>query len=278
MCMRVFRRTVLIGLLALTLMGCGRQVTKTPRDAGDLLATGPDQTTLAVRPDFVLAAVEAAGGLPAWMQCKQLSHSGIVTIYRPDGSYYLTEHAYTVYPWSNAVRISAREPRSTFVWQMVGGQFRQLEGDRALDVSPLAGAYPDYAAAVLQIMTAPARLLGQATELTRQPLPVQIRGQQYDPIGVRFQAPQAAVGDEKGKTAIAEPYWTNGVYFQNRQSSRVEMIWLAHAARRDYLVVRGYDYAPAAKGGVLVPTKIEIFRSDAEGGIGRRLIKIDLVM
>lgn len=278
MCTRVVRRAVLIGWVTLTLMGCGRQAAKTPKDAGDLLAIGPDQTTLAVRPDFVLAAVEAAGGLPTWMQCRQLDHSGIVTIYRPDGSYYLTEHAFAVYPWSNAVRISAREPRATFVWQMVGGQFRRLEGDAALDVSPLAGAYQDYAAAVLQIMTAPARLLGQATELTRQPLPVQIRGQQYDPIGARFRTPQAAVGAEKEKPAAIEPYWTNGIYFQNRQSSRIEMIWLAHAARRDYLVVRGYDYAPAAKGGVLVPTKIEVFRSDAEGGIGRRLIKIDLVM
>ncbi len=56
------------------------------------------------------------------------------------------------------------------------------------------------------------------------------------------------------------------------------MIWLGNASKRRFLVVRGYDYAAAAEGGVLIPHKIEIFRSDAEGRIGQRLVKIDLVM
>ena len=278
MCTRVFRHTVLIGLTTLMLTGCGRQAAKTPKDGGDLLAVGPDQATLGVRLNDVLAVVEAAGGLPAWMQCKSVTSNGVVTIYGQDGSYYLTEHAFVAYPWSYAVRISAREPRSAFVWQMAGGHYQQLAGNPALDVSPLAGAYQDYVAAVLQIMTAPARLLEPSTLLTRQPIPVQIRGQQYDPIDARFQARQVAVADKKDKTPPVEAYWTNGIYFQNSQTARVEMIWLANAAQRRFLVVRGYDYAAAAEGGVLIPRKIEIFRSDAEGRIGQRFVKIDLVM
>jgi hypothetical protein len=54
------------------------------------------------------------------------------------------------------------------------------------------------------------------------------------------------------------------------------MIWLANPAAGKFVVVRGYDYAPIVKDGVLVPTKIEVFQSDAEGAQGQRLALIDL--
>jgi hypothetical protein len=265
--------------MILMLTGCGRQVAQTPEGADDLLAAGPDQTVLAAaRPDYILAAIEAAGGLPTWMKCRQIGFRGVVTAYKPDGSYYLTEHAFAAYPWSEALRISAQEPRSAFVWQMVRDRFELLEGNANLDVSPLAGTYQDYAAAVLQIVTAPAQLVDRTTQLSRQPLPVQIRGQVYEPIDARFGARKAAGEEEKKTSSAANPYWTNAVYYQSRRTSRVEMVWLANPTRQDYLVVRGYDYVALAREGVFVPTEIEIFRSDAEGRIGQRFAKIDLEM
>lgn len=269
---RVTRRAVPIGLLALTLIGCRSQSSSRP---GDRLAVGPDQAALAsVRPDYILAAVEAAGGLPTWMQCRQLDFAGIVTAYRPDGGYYLTEHAFAIYPWSEAVTISAREPQSAFVWQAVGDRFERREGDASLDVSPLAGAYQDYATAVLQIVTAPARVLERRAQLSRRPLPLQIRGIEYDAIDAQFAARQAAEG--KRQAPAAEFFWTNATYYQNHRNSRIEMVWLGNPVRRAFLVVRGYDYETASSDGPLIPTQIEIFRSDAEGRIGTRLVKIDL--
>ena len=195
---RVIRCAVLIGLMTLTLIGCGRQAARTPEGAGGLLAIGPDDTVLAAaRPDYILAAIEAAGGLPTWMECRQIDLHGVVTAYRADGSYYLTEHALAAYPWSEALRVSAQEPQSAFVWQMVGDRFERLEGNASLDVSPLAGGYHDYAAAVLQIVTAPARLLDRTTQLSRQPLPVQIRGQNYDPLEARFGAGRSIAEGQK---------------------------------------------------------------------------------
>ncbi len=276
---RVIRRAVLIGLMTLTLIGCGRQVAQTSEDDGSLLAIGPDQTALAAaRPEYILAAVEAAGGLPTWMRCKQFDHLAVVTAYRSDGSYYLTEHAFAVYPWSEALRISAQEPQAAFLWQLVRDRFELREGNARLDVSPLGGAYQDYASGVLQIVTAPARLMDRTTRLSRRPLPVQIRGQEYDPIEARFAVRTTAAEDEKEASVAVESYWTNGIYYQNRQTSRIEMIWLANASRQDFMVVRGYDYAAVARDGVFVPTEIEVFRSDAEGRIGQRLVKIDLAM
>jgi hypothetical protein len=261
------------------LIGCGRQAARTPGGVGDLLAIGPDQTLLAAaRPDYILAAIEAAGGLPTWMQCVQLDLRGVVTAYGTDTSYYLTEHVLAVYPWSQAVRISAREPQSEFVWEMVRDRFELLKGDASLDASPLAGSYPGYAAAVLQIVTVPARLLDRAAQLTRQPLPVQIRGQDYDPIEVRFAVHPIVAETRKEPSVATESYWTSAVYYQNRQTARIDMICLANPARKDFLVVRGYDYAAVPRDGVFVPTKIEVFRSDPEGRIGRRFVQIDLVM
>jgi hypothetical protein len=275
---RVIRRVVLIGLATLTLTGCGRQVATAPEGDG-LLAIGPEQTTLAAaRPEYILSAIEAGGGLPTWMQCKRLDFRAIVAAYRPEGSYYLTEQTFAVFPWSDAVRISAQEPRSAFVWLLVRGRFEQVKGNAALDVSPLAGGYQDYASAVLQIITVPARLLDRTTQLSRQPLGVQIRGQQYDPIDARFGERKEAVGDKIETSSPAETYWTKGIYYQNRHTSLVDMVWLANPARQDFVIVRGYDYTAAAQTGVLIPTKIEVFRSDSEARIGQRFAKIDLAM
>lgn len=265
---RAIRLAAAAGLVTLMLIGCGRQVSRTPDLSDDLLAVGPGQMALAsARPAYTLAALEATGGVSAWMDCRRIDLSGVVSAYRPDGSYYMTEHAYMVYPWSEAIRISAQEPRSRFVWRLVGLQFERLEGDPSLDVSPLAGAYQDYAAALLEISTAPVRLMDEQTRLDRRPLPVQIAGRQYDAIDARF-------GIGEGGTPSGTPaYWTNATYFLNRESSRVDMVWLANPLRRNFLVVRGYDYARAANG-VMVPTEIEILRSDAEARLGTRLATI----
>jgi len=41
------------------------------------------------------------------------------------------------------------------------------------------------------------------------------------------------------------------------------------------LAVRGYDYTVVEKGGVSIPARIEIFRTDARGNLQERLVKID---
>lgn len=272
---RVIRHVVLVGLLTAILTGCGRQVVRTSEDGDDLLATTPDTATLPVRPQYITEAIDAMGGLPAWTRRERLDLRGIVTAEKPDGGHYLTEHIFTVYPWSAALRITAREPRSTFAWRLVQDRFEMVEGDASLNVSPLVGMYRSYATAMLQILTTPARLLDRGIRLSRQPIPVQIRGQHYDLIDVQFAAHQLAVEERAATPGVAERYWTSGTYFQDRQNARIDMIWLANPARRDFLIVRGYDYA--MRGGVLVPARVEVFRSDAERRIGRRFAQIDLV-
>ncbi len=274
MFMTVIGRIVLVGLAVVTLTGCGQQVAQSPQgDAGDLLAAGPDREVLSVPAEYVSAMLEASGGLSAWMQHKKLQAGGVVKLYRPDGSFYLTEHALVVYPWSAAIRISADEPRGKFVWQMLDGRYEVLEGEAPLDISPLAGSYQAYTSAVLQIVTAPIRLLEESTELHREPTPERINGQWYQRITATF-------GPRKGRggqgAALADPYWTDGLYFLNRGAGLVDMIWLGNTVTQEYIMVRGYDYNPGEDGALRVPSKVEIFRAGADGVAQERLAQLDV--
>lgn len=273
---RVTRGAVLIALAMLVVAGCDRQVAKNSSSDLDLPATGVDLGSLPAPPPHVSAALNATGSPAAWTQCKWLKFDAVVTANQPDGGYYLTEHKFSICPWGNAILMAAQEPQTGLTCRIVDGQCR-LTGESKTDVSPLSVCYRDYAEAVLQIATAPARLLDKNVTLLRKPLPVMISGEWYYPIEAKYEARQiVSKGLGREKTTVVEPYWTQGIYFQRQNGSLVDIIWLGNPAAEKFILVRGYDYARIVKDGVLVPTKIEIFKSDAEAVRGQRLALVDL--
>lgn len=269
---RVMRSAALIVLTALTLTGCSRQVAQESPEDLNLLATGPGPKALPTPRPFIAAAFDAAGGLAAWQQCRKVEFHAAVTACERSGCFYLTEHDFVLCPWSDAIQVTAAEPRAHFTWQTISGRYRTLSADPNLDISPLKGLERDYAEAVLQIATAPVRMLQDNMELTLAPAPVQITGQWYLPINARYQVPKPT---SRKETAPA-PYWTRGTYFQGQGRSLVDMIWLGNPDTQKFILVRGYDYAATAGNGVLMPTKIEVFQSDPDGNIGSRLALVDL--
>jgi hypothetical protein len=274
---RATRGAVLIALAALTLTGCGRQVAQDPLAGLDLLATGPDQTTLTTPPPHVTAAMDATGGVAAWTQAKRLTFEAVISAYQPEGGFYLTEHKFDMCPWGNAVQVSAQEPQTGLTCRIMDGQYSLLNGQGKADTSPLSAWYRDYAEAVFLITTAPVRMLDSNTTLLRKPMPVMLSGAWYYPIEAKFEAKQiVSKGLGRDKITVIQPYWTQGVYYQNQNGSRVDIIWLGNPTTQKFLIVRGYNYAPIVKDGVLVPTKVEVFQSDAEAVQGQRLALIDL--
>jgi hypothetical protein len=268
---RVMRSGVWIVLSALLLTGCGRPAARESARDLSLLAIGPDRSGWPVPAPFVTAAFNAAGGLAAWEQCRQVEFRATVTACEGDGCFYLTEHDFTVFPWSNAIQVTAREPRANFIWQVVHSQPRVPQGDPNLDVSPLKDLRGDYAEAVLQIATAPVRMLEDTRGLTPAPATVQITGQWYLPIDVKYRTPIYG-----GKAKVIESYWTQGTYFQSQNRSLVDMVWLGNPGAQRFVLVRGYDYTGRVGGDVLLPSKIEIFQSDAYANTGPRLALIEL--
>lgn len=273
---RVVRSVVLIALTGLILTGCGRQVSKDPLGDPNLLATGPDRGVMPVPRPFVAASIDATGGLSAWTQCRKLQVDAIVTANYPDGGLYLTEQQLTLYPWSEAIEVTAGEPRVRLAWQVVKGRCF-LDGDEQLDVSPLKGFYCVYAEAVLQIVTAPARVLDVGVTLTRRPEAVQVAGRWHVLIDAKYPMREAASvkrGREAEQVALVESSWTQGRYYQDPDKLVMDMIWLANPTAGKFILVRGYDYSEV--GGVLIPAKIEIFHSDSQAQFGPRIAMIDL--
>ena len=281
-----FSKTIwLVFVMAFIIGGCEQKY----KEDVEVLALGPDLETLDVVPDYAAGAIEAAGGPDAWMKTKELQLDCVVTFYQPDGSFYLTEQHYEVYPWSNSIRISGREPpvlarpsrdrQGKFVWQFSKGLFSVLHGGDRIEGLPSTVVSRCFAEVILNVITVPARFLDESVEFTKVPDPVKLQGQWYYPISRRMKPRRIA------ETTFLEafPDLSAAVFYQNRDNSLVDVIWLATADEEKFLAVRGYDYDELQKGGlrraqssrVLIPAKIEIFTSDAEVVCRQRLVKID---
>jgi len=297
------RRGLIVVVAIFIVLGCGQQRKKDV----EILARRPDFEKLVVPGDYAAAAIEATGGLQHWAKVEKVPLRGVVTFYQPDGSFYLTEHRFHVYPWSNSIEVFAREPSGTVAWQFSGGQFGLLPGDERVDVSAMGVSCRDYAEAVLKITTAPVQFLQAGDVFVRGPAPVKMEGLWYYPIE-RLALPlgagatpgaSAGVKRRDPQGAAVKPYWSKVIYYQNRDTSLVDLLWLAaeqgeaSGLRRGdsslrsegkFLSVRGYDYkdvegprfAGTPKNGVLLPTKIEILRTDAQAVSKDRVAKIDL--
>lgn len=239
-------------VFVLVLAGCHRKYEE------DVLAQPPDVNAINVTGDYAPRTIGATGGYQAWIDTIELERDCVVTYYKPDGSFYFTEQHQEIYPWSNAIRISAQEPQGEFVWQLSADGFKILQAGAPWR---LRSEYEmqDMLRAVLDMTTAPVRLLDSAG-LDKGPEPVKVQGLWHNPIeragGVESRLPRA-------------------VFYQNTESGLVDIIWFASVAKEKFLVVRGYDYGRAQGQKVLVPGKIEIFEADAKGVLQQRLVQID---
>lgn len=267
---RFSKKIWLVLVAALVFTGCQWKY----RKEVEVLASGPGIETISVPPDYVVRAIEAAGGWNAWAETKELQLDCVVTFYQPDGSFYLTEQHHVVYPWSNSIQVSAREPQGSFVWQLSKGQFDILQETGQINNLPVAISGSRFAEMILSIITIPARFLDVSAGFTRQTTETRIRGQWYYPI-IRRNRP------------VLEPAQplSEAVFYQNIDSSLVDMLLFSDissstgevqpGAAIPAFAVRGYDYTEVEKEGVRVPSRIEVFKTDARGNLQNRLVKID---
>ena len=249
-------------IVALALGGCQQQQQEQEQEV--VLAVSPDPGTVSVSSDFAAKAIEAAGGLSAWTKTREVRLASVVTLYQPDGSHYISEQSYHIYPWSNSIEVSAHEPQGELLWRLSSGQFDVLKGDRKLDELPRELASRDLTEAVLTIVTTPARFLDNSAEFAAKGTPVKIQGQWHQAID---RTPKSSI--------LSGPSVSEALFYQNTGNSLIDMLQFDSAAMRRKLTVRGYDYDEIEKGGPLVPRRIEIFTTDKQGNAQHRLVKID---
>ena len=216
-----------------------------------------DPAKVSVPSGFAAEAFEAAGGRDAWTETKKMGFDGVVAFYEPDGSFYLTQQHYDVYPWSNVIEISGREPESDYSWRFSKGNMSPLERTGHIEEFPPNLERSCFAQAILAIATAPVSFLESSAQFNRQDAAVKKQGQWYYPIH--------KAGERSGET----------VFYQDRDTLLVDMIRIPCPKVDKSLAVRGYDYQRIEKGGPLVPARIEIFSTGIAGVLQKRLVKID---
>ncbi|MHC4691584.1 MAG: hypothetical protein ACYS67_02500 [Planctomycetota bacterium] len=218
----------------------------------------------ASQPPYISQAIEASGGLKAWSEAKKLEFDCVVSFYELDGSFYLTKQHHEIYPKSGLIRVSAQEPQGKLVWEYSPDGMRIIEGTKQADFLPIGLGSEDFVKAILDITTAPMRLLDNKAELTKDTTSVKIEGNWYYPI-------RQARPDQTD----SEPFRPEFVFYQNRGNSIVDMLWFLGVDQGTNLAVRGYNYQEIQKGGIVVPAKIECFIADVGLVMQHRLVKID---
>lgn len=252
-------------MLTFVVSGCQRQ----PELDVDVLAYGPDVNAIVVTNGYTPRAIAATGGYERWIKTKDIQFDGVVTFYKSDGSFYLTEYHYEVYPWSNSILISAYEPQGKLAWQLTGNNFSILEGAKRIDL-PIALEKRCFAEAMRNIVTAPVRLLDSKVVFTEKLKPVKVEGLWYYPI-------EWTISDANSDVSgYVKPSWSKIVFYQNKDNSLVDMIWFANVSGEKFLAVRGYDYSTVEEKGVLIPSRIEIFTTDFRAVSQQRLVKVDI--
>lgn len=272
----LIKKTVLLFALAtLPLEFCGCQRLQKKRE--EVLAVGPNVESLIAPEDYAVQIIKVAGGIQNWIKTKDIGIDCVATFYDTDGSFYLTERHFEVYPWSNSIQIFADEPMGRFVWQLSNGRFNILKGNESTDVSPGIISYHDFSDSVLNIITAPVRLLDKEAVFAKGSEAIKISGQWYYPIERTYRVIQEEKTSKKDQRDIvkpAKPYWSKVIYYLNRDSSIVYFIWFGDINSEKFLAVRGYDYRVLERKNVLIPTKMEIFKSNTRADFKERLVTI----
>ena len=109
-----------------------------------------------------------------------------------------------------------------------------------------------------------ARFLDRSAEYSRKTDAVNIQGRWCYPI-------TRTLKTEKKISASL----SNIVYYQNRDTSQVDMMLLTGKDNNSFLVA-GYDYEPIKDGEISVPTRIEIYTANSDGIAQRQLFRIDI--
>lgn len=211
-------------------------------------------------PEPIRAAFEAVGPLEAWLRADKLQARCIVTFYKPNGSYYLTEQVHEIEPWAGSVRISADEPQGRLVWQLSNAGFKVLYGAERVANLPVKLCDENFATLLLDMTTAPVRIISDAGPVggtngtsgssIKYGQAVKIKGQWYYPIELK-----------DNQTKLTR------IFYQNADTWLLDIIRLVDEENKVYMMARGYNYHKSKGLGIAIPNKIEIFKTHPQGGL-----------
>ena len=188
-------------------------------------------------PNYAFRAMKATGGLQAWADTKEIKLDSVVTFYKPDRSFYLTEHHYEIHPWQNSIRILNIEPQGQFLWQLSDGSFTVFKDGRQIDTGPVVLRGQNFAEMMFNMITAPIRFLDDSVEFTPSYTPIRIEGLWYYPIERSYRIIQPSPDDIDVEPKPIEPHWSEVIFYQSKPNSLVDMLWFAGIEGEKFLTV-----------------------------------------
>ena len=226
-------------------------------------------------PDYASSAMKATGGVRQWADTKKIQLDCVVTFYKPDRSFYLTEHRYEIRPWENYIRVLDIEPQGQFVWQLSDDGFIATIDSEQIDVDSAAKRYRNFAEIMLNIITAPVRFLDQSVEFTTSGTAMRVEGLWYYPIERSYRVIKPSLDDTNIAPRPVERHWSEVTFYQNKDSALVDTLWFVNLQKDKFLTVRAHDYRKLEAADIMVPGKVEIFRADAKGVQQELLVTVD---
>jgi hypothetical protein len=184
----------------------------------------------------------------AQISASAISMSCLVRKYEADGSYYATRQHQSIEPYEGIIQVSGTEPAGQYFLQLSGNLFTGSEG-RGPEAKwlPSQMSAADYCRLVLGSFQA--GMVGQSQDGS----PVRIRGNWAYPV--------------KSDDALA--------WYQSKENSAVADIVTLESPDGGRYIARGYGYHLTRDSQMLVPAKIEIFRTDATAMTEQMLLRLD---
>jgi hypothetical protein len=204
-------------------------------------------------PAQLVGVVDKIGGLKTWADTEIIACECTYTVYKADGTKYITTQRHAVYPWSDTIRVYANEPSGKYIWSLFREDFKMIEGPDVPDEQlPAEIGNRQIVEAIWSMLAVPARIASLTQDSAKPGQSMLIDGLWYDTIVLTSER----------------------TYYLDK-SSGIITLCLIPGANGKYYLARGYDFRPVTDTLIWLPGKIEIFESDAQARLLKRVVEVD---
>ena len=186
----------------------------------------------------------------------------VVTFYEADGSIYLSEQRYTIYPQSQGLEISGTEPGGRFTWKLLGGDFRVVVGAAKVDKLP-RGIYDRNIAKLILISIVAGS--GMSAQLSESSELEKLQGRWYSVIHI-----EPGISSKRMKSF--EVPWAKLTLYGDSSKGVIDRVVIEDVARGLRLMAHSYNFWWLKEMGRSIPTKIDVFKIDATGAKQQRIL------
>ena len=180
----------------------------------------------------------------------------LVTYYQGANADYFSEQKHTIRPGSGAIDMTASEPGGTFRWQLARGAYESSRPTATVAAAPADVIDRDIVVAILSAFNASAGYYD--SESVTKSDKIRIDGKWYLPIQLgNIVVPSATI-----------------TLLQSLQDGAIDFVWVHNTQTNAVTTGHAYNMAWLKAAGTFVPTKIDIFRREADATADKKILQV----